>query len=137
MKFKHKGICKLIDIDIFCDEVIFVYDKSDECVKNFIKDTFITNDKELEELQELFDTSHPSNIAYYIYNNNIKIKLIRLKKMDNYSNFLSVLSHEVLHAVVGILTDKGIYLNNDTEEVFTYLQQYLMKQITKEFFKDE
>jgi len=87
MKFKHKGICKLINVDIFCDEVIFVYDKSDESIKKFIRDTFVIDDKELEILQELFDTSHPDNIAYYIYNPNVKIKLIRLKKMYNYSNF--------------------------------------------------
>lgn len=137
MKFEYPGFCKVISVDLFCDEVIFVYDKEDEYIKKFINDVFEIDDEQLNELQELFDSSHKNNVAYYLTHPEIDVRLIRVKKASTYSDFLSVLSHEILHAVKDILESKRVPLNDDTEEVYTYLQQYLTKQITKEFFKDE
>jgi hypothetical protein len=41
------------------------------------------------------------------------------------------LTHESVHAALGIMNHKGIVMSWDTEEVLTYLSQYITEQILK------
>lgn len=52
------------------------------------------------------------------------------KDKDRYQEIDSI-THEVLHAVVNILSERGLKFNKQNEEAYTYLTGYL----NKEFFK--
>lgn len=41
----------------------------------------------------------------------------------------AILAHELLHATFNVLEDVDIAYNDDNQEVYTYLLQYLMQQI--------
>ena len=56
-----------------------------------------------------------------------------IKKSTKYEE-LDIISHEILHAVINILTYRGLKLNKSNEEAFTYLNGYLNKEFHK--FKD-
>jgi hypothetical protein len=44
---------------------------------------------------------------------------------------VSILAHEVFHAVFYMLGSRGIILNNDTDEIFAYSIQSILRQILK------
>ena len=45
--------------------------------------------------------------------------------------FHGILSHEILHATIELLTARGLTLSNDSEEAFTYLQDYYTTELYK------
>lgn len=41
---------------------------------------------------------------------------------------ISILAHEALHVTNKILSKRGLYLTDETEEAYTYFQQYIIKE---------
>lgn len=60
------------------------------------------------------------------YNQDI---VIYVKTKPAKSNELSMISHEVLHAVIYIMKEVGMVLSYDSEEAYCYLLSYLTEQI--------
>lgn len=42
---------------------------------------------------------------------------------------ITTITHEIFHAVCGILRDIGISLTNESEEIFSYLNDYILEYI--------
>ena len=59
---------------------------------------------------------------------------IFVKKFKNKYDEIDIITHEILHAVVNILTHRGLKFNKHNEEAYTYLNGYLNKEFFK--FKD-
>lgn len=49
-------------------------------------------------------------------------------KNGNFREFLSILIHEITHVTHYILRDRRIPLNEDTEEIYCYLTEYITEQ---------
>lgn len=54
--------------------------------------------------------------------------LLKLKK-DRFRKSVGTIIHEVAHCIHYLLRDRRIPLNEDTEEIYTYLQEYLATEI--------
>lgn len=48
---------------------------------------------------------------------------------DYFRKFIGVLTHEVTHATHYLLRERRIPLTEDSEEIYTYLNEYLVKEI--------
>ena len=54
-----------------------------------------------------------------------------LDSFDNTDDKLGVLNHELLHCAYSILQDRGIDINDETEEVLAYYHTYLFTEAYK------
>ena len=63
--------------------------------------------------------------------------ILTSKTGDNPLNVIPIITHEALHATIRILEVKGIRMSEDSEEAYTYLQQYLVKEILKGLMVEE
>jgi hypothetical protein len=63
-----------------------------------------------------------------------KQTIIRLNFMPRLKNpiEMSLLQHEIFHAVGFIMSEINTPLNNDTHETYAYLIQYLTEEVYKE-----
>lgn len=53
---------------------------------------------------------------------------------NSWIDTVEVVTHECMHLTFAILMNAGLKLTLDSEEAFTYLQGYLVKEILKEMF---
>ena len=51
---------------------------------------------------------------------------------EDYHEFISVLSHEILHAVFNIAKYVGLKYSDKSEEAYTYLKGYITREIYKQ-----
>ena len=49
--------------------------------------------------------------------------------------YLSLIIHEILHAVFGIFRNRDIVYSEDSEEAYTYLCDYILNEFTKKINK--
>lgn len=58
--------------------------------------------------------------------------VIRLEQYPVTPKDYGYLQHEILHATVGILSDIGLKLTDESEEAYTYLTQFITEEIYKQ-----
>lgn len=80
-----------------------------------------------EKLKTLKLSKNPAVRGSFLSNDPIKI--IKINKADTLEDFLSVLSHEVLHSVFHIMKNVSIEYTDKSEEAFTYLMGHITKEI--------
>jgi len=103
-------------IYLFFSEISFVYDIMKEKI----------SEKSLKKLKPLFKDSNHNGRFILLEDNRMIIHLHNIpKSIDD----LSILNHEILHATICIHRLVDMNLCHDTEESYTYLMEYLQKQI--------
>jgi len=58
-----------------------------------------------------------------------------LESFDGTVHNLGVLNHEMVHCAYSILKDRGIDINDETEEVLAYYHTYLLTEAYKKLIK--
>ena len=114
-----------ISIDVYSTDVIFIYNMSNKKIKKKLKE--LIKYEYHEKLKTLKLSSRPTVQGSFLSNDPIKI--IKINKADTLEDFLSVLSHEVLHSVFHIMKNVSIEYTNKSEEAFTYLMGHITKEI--------
>ena len=114
-----------ISIDVYSTDVIFIYNMSNKKIKKKLKE--IIKYEYHEKLKTLKLSSRPTVQGSFLSNDPIKI--IKINKADTLEDFLSVLSHEVLHSVFHIMKNVSIEYTDKSEEAFTYLMGHITKEI--------
>ena len=114
-----------ISIDVYSTDVIFIYNMSNKKIKKKLKE-IIKHDYH-EKLKTLKLSKNPAVRGSFISNDPIKI--IKINKADTLEDFLSTLSHEVLHSVFHIMKNVSIEYTDKSEEAFTYLMGHITKEI--------
>ena len=130
-KILQKNISFIFKIDIYHQEIIFIYGDLDKAVKKIEKIVKV-------EYHDLFDKviKEIKSIEYRgIYTSRHPFRLIHLHKIDTLSDFISVLSHEVLHCTFELLDYRGMKLGSKSEEAYTHLLDHIMEIIIKKMFK--
>ena len=73
--------------------------------------------------------------GYYDFKKTIKAidvrRIIWLKEFRNTAESIGILSHEILHYVIRTLHNKGITLDHNSEEAYTYLFDYTLTACLK------
>ena len=114
-----------ISIDVYSTDVIFIYNMSNKKIKKKLKE--LIKYEYHEKLKTLKLSSRPTVQGSFLSNDPIKI--IKINKADTLEDFLSVLSHEVLHSVFHIMKNVSIEYTDKSEEAFTYLMGHITKEI--------
>lgn len=114
-----------ISIDVYNTDVIFIYNMSNKKIKKKLKE-IIKHDYH-EKLKTLKLSKNPAVRGFFISNDPIKI--IKINKANTLEDFLSILSHEVLHSVFHIMKNVSIEYTDKSEEAFTYLMGHITKEI--------
>ena len=114
-----------INIDVYNTDVIFIYNIGNKKIKKKLKE--IIKHEYHEKLKTLKLSKNPAVRGSFISNDPIKI--IKINKADTLEDFLSVLSHEVLHSVFHIMKNVSIEYTDKSEEAFTYLMGHITKEI--------
>ena len=114
-----------ISIDVYSTDVIFIYNMSNKKIKKKLKE-FIKKEYH-EKLKTLKLSSRPTVQGSFLSNDPIKI--IKINKAETLEDFLSILSHEVLHSVFHIMKNVSIEYTDKSEEAFTYLMGHITKEI--------
>ena len=114
-----------INIDVYNTDVIFIYNIGNKKIKKKLKE-IIKHDYH-EKLKTLKLSKNPAVRGSFISNDPIKI--IKINKAETLEDFLSILSHEVLHSVFHIMKNVSIEYTDKSEEAFTYLMGHITKEI--------
>ena len=114
-----------ISIDVYSTDVIFIYNMSNKKIKKKLKELI---KKEYHEKLKTLKLSSISTVRGSFLSND-PIKIIKINKADTLEDFLSILSHEVLHSVFHIMKNVSIEYTNKSEEAFTYLMGHITKEI--------
>ena len=114
-----------INIDVYNTDVIFIYNMGNKKIKKKLKE--IIKHEYHEKLKTLKLSKNPAVRGSFISNDPIKI--IKINKAETLEDFLSILSHEVLHSVFHILKNVSIEYTDKSEEAFTYLMGHITKEI--------
>ena len=114
-----------INIDVYNTDVIFIYNMGNKKIKKKLKE--IIKHEYHEKLKTLKLSKNPAVRGSFISNDPIKI--IKINKAETLEDFLSTLSHEVLHSVFHIMKNVSIEYTDKSEEAFTYLMGHITKEI--------
>ena len=114
-----------INIDVYNTDVIFIYNIGNKKIKKKLKE-IIKHDYH-EKLKTLKLSKNPAVRGSFLSNDPIKI--IKINKANTLEDFLSILSHEVLHSVFHIMKNVSIEYTDKSEEAFTYLMGHITKEI--------
>ena len=117
MKTKKKFSCIHIYNELFQINFYVFYGVKEESFKKDIKRIFDSSKLE-KELRDGY------TVVWKKKGNDIVVVWTRIKKV-------SVLAHELIHAISYVLITRGINLNEQTEEVYAYFMQELMRRILK------
>lgn len=118
-----------IDIPIYDVDVVCAISDDNEWIRSKFKENL--SDDDFESVSELINLSSEDGCNISHRNNGSQIIIIRENPKKN-SYWLAVLVHETLHATARILRHKNIEMDENSEEAFTYLQEYIFKNIYDE-----
>lgn len=123
---------KEFELPVYSARVIFVYSNSYDAISDFAKEEELS-DKDIICLKG----GGYSGYCFHVEDDTPAKKsntyIIIKKNSDKYKE-IDAITHEVLHAVVNILTERGLKFNSQNEEAYTYLTGFLNKEYFK--FKD-
>lgn len=127
-----KKLNKIIPIGLYPFDLMISFNESDNDVITALK-KFNINAKKTSE-KTVFDMDKLKNKQGRMVMFVGKQTIIRLnfmpKLIDPFE--MSLLQHEIFHAVGYLMSEINTPLNDDTHEVYAYLVQYLTEQIYKE-----
>ena len=130
-KILQKNISFIFEIDIYHQELIFVYGDLNQAVEKI-------RPKILPELQEQFDSTikEIQQISYGgVYTSRHPFRIIHVEQQNTIGELMSILSHEALHCTFELLDYRGIKPGSKSEEAYTHLLDHIMEIIIKKIFK--
>ena len=130
-KILQKNISFIFEIDIYHQDIFFVYGDLDVAVKklrpNIIPDLQDCFDSSIQEIQEMSYRG--------VYTSRHPFRIIHMKHQSDLGEFMSILSHEALHCTFELLDYRGMKLGSKSEEAYTHLLDHIMEIIIKKIFK--
>lgn len=119
-----KGELKIIPIDIFVSDVVVSINQTDDELYNFLQYRF--------SRQEFNSAWHDWKADARTITHVDGFVVIRFRsKIKNNPDYISLVAHEAFHAACSILENVGIKHTRDTDEVYAYLIQLIVREILK------
>lgn len=119
---------KRIEIDIYKTGLQVFVGTIDE-FREWAKEFYKHNDFKglLEKINE-----PNSGQASFFYNNSTRSMVIRVPSLGTTPQSIGIVAHEMAHACIWLLNDVGVpVIEQETDECFTYLLEYLMREFYK------
>ena len=115
---------KIIPIEVFCTDVLVSINQTDEQLYNCLSHRFTK-----EQFNLAFD-DWKSDARTVTHSDGFVIVRFR-NKIKKDAETIGLIAHEAYHATYSILNKIGIKPGFETEEVYAYLIQFLVKEIIK------
>ena len=112
---------KIIPIEVFCTDVLVSINQTDEQLYNCLSHRFTK-----EQFNLAFD-DWKSDARTVNHNGFVIVRFRNKIKKD--AETIGLIAHEAYHATYSILNKIGIQPGFETEEVYAYLIQFLVKEI--------
>lgn len=119
----------MVHCDVYPFSILFSFGEDFKTLKKYLLTKGCKED-------DVKDADYPSETAagYYMMFKD-GASLIRLKEIPHTPRGWAWLHHEILHAVFAILKRVGIkYHDRNSEEAFTYLNQFIVEQVYIKLF---
>ena len=113
---------KIISVDVFCTDVVVSINQSDDVLYDRLCHRFT---------REQFDSAWDdwtSDARTVTHKDGFVIVRFR-NKIKKDPEHLSLVAHEAYHAAYSVLNKVGIQPGFETEEVFAYMIQFLVREI--------
>lgn len=127
-KYFHDKKSFIVGVDMFYVDIVFCINMNEEEILKHLKkicgeDSFNSfNRKELDD----WDSDVTAQGRMIPHRGGF---LVLLKVRNNkFRRFIADLTHEITHVTHYLLRDRRIPLQEDTEEVYTYLTQYILEE---------
>lgn len=124
----------VITIDMFKTDVVFFIGSTEKDIKKYLikvaPNTY--SDFNKEELSN-WDNSEINEGRMIPFGGGFLVLLKPLSK-KGFRYFVSVLTHEIIHVSHYLLREKRIPLTEETEEVYTYLADYLLLEVLNKLY---
>jgi len=119
------AILLTIPIHLYPFDILVSFGHTDEQLNKIIKRVGVTDNYDFANYQS------PLAIGKYAFWPNASVGLIRLQHIPRKTNEYAALMHEILHVVISCLRciGMGIADNCESDEAYTYLMSYLVKEI--------
>jgi len=114
-----------IDVSLFKTTVFVWYCSATQATKLYSKTTYFKDDPDIK-----FE-GHGKTL--YIP---LVAPIVWVNDSIGFVEEIATLTHEFTHVVNGILLHKGIPLNEDTDEVYAYFLEYLIRESLKKIVKE-
>jgi len=118
---------KVINIDIFCRDVMFHLGSSKE-FKNIIKKIYKKDD-----IKYILSRIDFSAKGYTLCDSERKIHIVYMPDKPYDSESMGFLIHELFHITTCIMEEIGVELTESSEEVYAYSIGFLTKKVMEEF----
>lgn len=127
---------KYVYIAPYGEELYVILSDDVKKVKRYIKKNIPKeyNDNWQDTLDSTYAPSQNKEGACFVSTEH-NIHWMCFQKKLKTLNDISILAHEALHITNKILYRRGLALTPDTEEAYTYLQQYIIKEAGKFLMK--
>lgn len=118
----------VVNVDIYNEQILFVLCSRKKFVK-FAKKNF--SKKVRKGLIKMYDDGwkrNPTALALTSFTEGLPM-MVSVKEMDTDNLTIANIQHEIFHCTSYIMRWKDISLNEDTEEAFAYLNDYITSKV--------
>lgn len=124
----------VIDIPVYETELIVLSRGETPDMRKYLES--ILAEKYIDRIPSLFEVLEEKECdlqydACFLHNEALNLMILTSEIGEEPTDLIPIISHEALHATIRILDTRGIQMSNDSEEAYTYLQQYIIKEILK------
>lgn len=131
VEFWHKKFF-VVTADVFNTDIGFCINATEKEVDAWVKKMSGSKYADFEKSQlEDWDNSK-ENLGRMIQFGGGFVILI--KEIKDFRNFVAILTHEIVHVTHYLLRNRRTPLNEDTEEVYTYLTECLIRQALNKLY---
>jgi hypothetical protein len=116
---------KIIPVDVFSTDVLVSINQSDDQLYDRVCHRFTR-----EQFDEAWDDWKRSDARVVTHSDGFVIMRFRTK-IKKEPDMLGLVAHEAYHAAYSVLSRIGIQPGFETEEVYAYLIQFLVREILK------
>ena len=118
-----------VNVDLYDESILFVLCGRKTLKKKLKK--IVPNKKERKSLLKMYDDGwkrNPTALALTSFTEGLPM-MVSVKEMDTDNLTIANIQHEIFHCTSYILRWKGISLNEETEEAFAYLNDYITSKV--------
>lgn len=121
----------IVNLKVYPFDIMFSFGETDELLNKALKKSRVP----LDDIKEVIDyTNKRTKLASFQITEK-GWSLIRLKNFPKTTKDYSILQHEIFHAVYHILKRIGINLCDDSDEAFSYLTEYITREVYEKLWK--
>ena len=125
-----KGYSKIIPIDLYCRDILFVFGDTRYLRKMIRK---YHSQEQTNAIMELFEGVNDYTQGVTVYKATYNAFVVWFPHLPTSPLEFGFVSHEIFHAAHAIMKNVGVNLSDDSEEAYAYLIGYLTRKVLDVF----